>query len=196
MQVILASSSPRRRELLASAGVTFDVRVSPADEIHDPAMALEQLCEHNARLKAEAVAIELPEAIVIGADTLVWIDGTALGKPSSPEEARSMLRRLSGREHSVCTGVCLCLPGGGCEVFHSVTTVEFNELDEQAIEDYLSLVHTMDKAGGYAIQEHGERIVRGIRGSYSNVVGLPVDEVVERLLSLGETGCGIPGFQR
>ena len=196
MQVILASSSPRRRELLAAAGIAFEVKVSPAEEIHDPSMPLQQLCEHNARLKAEAVAAEHPDAVIIGADTLVWIDETALGKPTSPEEARAMLRRLSGRSHSVCTGVCLCLPGGGSEVFHSITLVEFRELDEAAIEDYLSLVHTLDKAGGYAIQEHGERIVVEIRGSYSNVVGLPVDEVVERLQQIGETGCGMPGIQR
>lgn len=196
VKVILASSSPRRRELLETAGVRFDVKVSPAEEIHDPAMPLDQLCEHNARLKAEAVAASAPDALVIGADTLVWIDGVALGKPTSPEEARTMLQRLSGRSHSVCTGVCLCFPGGGREVFHAITTVQFHQLDQPSIEEYLSLVNTMDKAGGYAIQEHGERIVSGIEGSYSNVVGLPVDEVVERLMQLGETGCGMPGFQR
>lgn len=196
MQVILASSSPRRKELLEAAGVRFDVKVSPAEEIHDPAMPLHQLCEHNARLKAEPVAATEPDAVVIGADTLVCIDGVALGKPSSPIEARTMLQRLSGRSHSVCTGVCLCLPGGGREVFHAITTVHFHPLDQPAIEEYLSLVNTMDKAGGYAIQEHGERIVSGIEGSYSNVVGLPVDEVVGRLMRLGETGCGTPVFQR
>ena len=196
VQVILASSSPRRRELLASAGVVFDVMVSPAEEIHDTAMPLAQLCEHNARLKAEVVASGCPDAIVIGADTLVWIDEIALGKPRTPDEAREMLRRLSGRSHSVCTGVCICHPGGGLEVFHQITEVEFRELDDQAIEEYLALVHTLDKAGGYAIQEHGERIVREIRGSFSNVVGLPVDEVVERLMRLGETGCGTGWIQR
>jgi len=196
VQVILASSSPRRRELLSSAGVVFDVMVSPAEEIHDTAMPLAQLCEYNARLKAEAVASGCPDAVVIGADTLVWIDDIALGKPRTPDEAREMLRRLSGRSHSVCTGVCICLPGGGLEVFHQITAVEFRELDEQAIEDYLALVHTLDKAGGYAIQEHGERIFSEIRGSFSNVVGLPVDEVVERLMRLGETGCGTGSIQR
>lgn len=170
--------------------------VSPAEEIHDASMPLALLCEHNARLKAEAVAFGHPDAVVIGADTLVWIDETALGKPTSPEEARAMLRRLSGRSHHVCTGVCLCLPGGNRELFHAITMVEFHVLDEQAIDEYLSLVHTLDKAGGYAIQEHGERIVREIRGSFSNVVGLPVDEVVERLIALGETGCGTPAIQR
>jgi septum formation protein len=196
VSVILASSSPRRRDLLAAAGVTFVVEVSPAEEIHDPSMPLAQLCEHNACLKARAVAVGHPQAVVIGADTLVWIDDTALGKPSSLEEARAMLARLSGRSHSVCTGVCLCLPDGGEEVFHAITVVTFHELDERAIEGYLSRVHTLDKAGGYAIQEHGERIVRGISGSYSNVVGLPVDEVVARLIRCGETGCGMPAIQR
>ena len=96
-----------------------------------------------------------------------------------------MLRRLSGRAHTVCTGVCLIRPGGFRETFHVLTDVQFRELDEEAIEAYLGLVHTLDKAGGYAIQEHGDRIVKEIRGSYSNVVGLPVDTVVERLLAEG-----------
>lgn len=194
--VILASASPRRRDLLAAAGVMFVVEVSPAEEIHDPSMPLAQLCEHNACLKARAVAAGHPDSVVIGADTLVWIDDIALGKPSSPMEARAMLARLSGRSHWVCTGVCLCLPDGGEEIFHEITTVTFLELDQSAIEDYLSRVDTLDKAGGYAIQEHGERIVREIIGSYSNVVGLPVDEVLERLIRHGESGCGMPVIQR
>ncbi|MFD0892089.1 septum formation protein Maf [Luteolibacter ambystomatis] len=182
MKLILASASPRRRELLAAAGLSFGVVASPAEEIHDPAMPLDQLCEENAALKAEAVAVDHPDATVIGADTLVYIDCEPMGKPRSPEEARAMLRKLSGRSHTVCTGVCIIRPGGVRETFHALTEVEFRELDDAAIEGYLALVHTLDKAGGYGIQEHGDRIVSGIRGSYSNVVGLPVDEVVERLL--------------
>lgn len=181
-RIILASASPRRRELLASAGLKFDVVTSPAEEIHDESMPLNVLCERNAELKAMAVAKEHPDAIVIGADTLVWIDGIPLGKPKSPDEARDMLRRLSGRANTVCTGVCLIRPDGSHENFHVLSEVEFRELDEAAIEHYLSLVDTMDKAGGYAIQEHGDLIIREIRGSYSNVVGLPVDEVMERIL--------------
>lgn len=183
MKIILASASPRRRELLAAAGIDFEVVVSPAEEIHDASIPLDRLCEENATLKAAAVAIHYPDAVVIGADTLVYIDGEPLGKPRSPEEARAMLRKLSGRAHTVCTGVCLIHPGGRHEPFHALTEVEFRELDEEAIEAYLALVDTSDKAGGYAIQEHGDRIVKEIRGSYSNVVGLPVDEVVERLLA-------------
>jgi len=183
VKLILASASPRRRELLAAAGLAFEVVTSPAEEIHDPAIPLDQLCEENAALKAAAVALDYPDATVIGADTLVYIDRAPLGKPRSPEEARAMLRKLSGRSHTVCTGVCIIRPGGVRETFHALTAVDFRELDEEAIEGYLALVHTLDKAGGYAIQEHGDRIVSGIRGSYSNVVGLPVDDVVERLLA-------------
>lgn len=180
-RIILASASPRRRELLAAAGLRFDVITSPAEEIHDASMPLNVLCERNAELKAEAVAVDHPGATIIGADTLVWIDGVPLGKPKSLEEARAMLRQLSGRANTVCTGVCLIHPDGTHENFHVLSEVEFRELDEAAIEHYLSLVDTMDKAGGYAIQEHGDLIIREIRGSYSNVVGLPVDEVVERI---------------
>ena len=190
MRLILASASPRRRELLAAAGLEFEVVVSPAEEIHDASIPLDRLCEENACLKAEAVARDHPDATVIGADTLVWIAGEPLGKPADMEEARALLRKLSGRSHTVCTGVCLVRPDGSTERFHVLTEVEFRELDDAAIEDYLALVHTLDKAGGYAIQEHGERVVVGIRGSYSNVVGLPVDEVVARLFPAGESGCG------
>jgi septum formation protein len=188
MKLILASTSPRRRELLAAAGLQFEVVASPAEEIHDAAIPLAQLCEENAALKAAAVAVDHPDAVVIGADTLVYLPGEPLGKPKSPEEARAMLRKLSGRTHTVCTGVCMIHPGGRREMFHGLTEVEFRQLDEATIELYLSRVHTLDKAGGYALQEHGDLIITGIRGSYSNVVGLPVEEVVERLLNQPEIG--------
>lgn len=181
MRLILASASPRRRELLGEAGFSFEVIVSPAEEIHDASIPLDRLCEMNAALKAEAVATANPGATVIGADTLVWIAGEPLGKPADPEEARAMLRKLSGRCHAVCTGVCLIGPDGAQERFHVLTEVVFRELDEAAIEEYLAKVHTLDKAGGYAIQEEGDRIVSEIRGSYSNVVGLPVEELARRL---------------
>ncbi|HEY8962347.1 MAG TPA: Maf family protein [Luteolibacter sp.] len=189
MRLILASASPRRRELLTAAGLEFEVVVSPVEEIHDASIPLDRLCEENACLKAAAVASGHPAATVIGADTLVWIAGEPLGKPSDAAEARALLRKLSGRAHTVCTGVCLVRPGGAMERFHVLTEVEFRELDDTAIEDYLTLVHTLDKAGGYAIQEHGERVVAGIRGSYSNVVGLPIDEVIARLFPAGESDC-------
>ena len=181
MPIVLASSSPRRRELLAAAGVVFEVMHSPAEEIHDAAMAPDVLCELNACLKAEAVAQIRPDATVIGSDTLVFIDGMPLGKPRDLEEARQMLRRLSGRTHQVCTGVCVIYPGGPKKVFHDITEVTFLLLDEAAIDSYFSQVNPLDKAGAYGIQEFGELIVAGISGSYDTVMGLPVDKVIAAL---------------
>jgi septum formation protein len=181
MPLVLASSSPRRRELLERAGLVFKVVASPAEEIHDALMKPELLCEHNAELKAAAVATSLPDATVIGSDTLVFIDGIPLGKPVDLNEARDMLRRLSGRTHHVCTGVCVIFPGGGKSVFHETTEVTFRDLDDAAIHEYLSLVDPLDKAGAYGIQEHGNLIVSEIRGSFENVMGLPVEKVLAAL---------------
>jgi septum formation protein len=181
MPVVLASSSPRRRELLEQAGVSFEVVASPAEEIHDAAMKPDLLCELNATLKAAAVAVMRPDATVIGSDTLVFIDDLPLGKPADLEEARGMLRRLSGRTHRVCTGVCVIYPGGGKNVFHDTTEVTFLKLDDAAIEEYFALVNPLDKAGAYGIQESGERIIAGIRGNFDNVMGLPVGKVIAAL---------------
>ncbi|MEO8617453.1 MAG: Maf family protein [Luteolibacter sp.] len=181
MPIVLASSSPRRSELLARAGVVFEIVVSPAEEIHDTSLKPDVLCELNAGLKAEAVALVRPDATVIGADTLVFIDDLPLGKPLDLAEARGMLRRLSGRTHQVCTGVCVIHPGGGRNSFHDLTEVLFRELDELAIDEYFARVNPLDKAGAYGIQEHGERIISEIRGSFENVMGLPVDMLIEVL---------------
>jgi septum formation protein len=181
MPIVLASSSPRRRELLEQAGVVFEVVVSPAEEIHDPAVRPDLLCELNATLKADAVASMRPEATVIGSDTLVFIDDLPLGKPLDLDEARAMLRRLSGRVHRVCTGVCVIYPGGRKNVFHDTTEVTFLPLDDAAIDAYFSLVNPLDKAGAYGIQESGDLIISGISGSFDNVMGLPVAKVIEAL---------------
>jgi septum formation protein len=181
MPIVLASTSPRRRDLLERAGVVFEVIASPAEEIHDAGMKPERLCEHNAELKAAAVVAFRPDATVIGSDTLVFIDGMPLGKPVDLQEARAMLRRLSGRTHRVCTGVCIIFPGGERNVFHETTEVTFLALDDAAIDGYFALVNPLDKAGAYGIQEFGERIVSEIRGSFDNVMGLPVDRVVAEL---------------
>lgn len=173
--VILASASPRRYELLARAGLRFAVVPSPAEEIHDSTLDPAHLCEENARLKAAAVARQRPDAVIIGADTLVFIDGHALGKPADLAEARAMLRRLSGRAHHVCTGVCVIPPGEPARVSHAHTAVRFRALDEAAISAYFARVNPLDKAGAYGIQEHGEMIIEGIDGPFDNVVGLPVD---------------------
>jgi septum formation protein len=181
MPIVLASASPRRRELLERAGIAFEVVVSPVEEIHDALMKPDVLCELNAALKAEAVAALRPDAIVIGADTLVFIDDEPLGKPSDLEEARGMLRRLAGRTHQVCTGVCVIFPGGETKVFHGTTEVDFLPLDDAEIDAYFELVNPFDKAGAYGIQEQGGRIIARIRGSFENVMGLPVDLVVAAL---------------
>ena len=181
MPILLASASPRRRELLEQAGVEFEVVVSPAEELHDATMKPDVLCELNAALKAEAVAQLRPDAVVIGADTLVFIDDEPFGKPCDLEEARGMLRRLAGRTHMVCTGVCIIFPGGRTRSFHGTTEVDFLPLTDVEIDAYFDLVNPFDKAGAYGIQEHGELIVSSIRGSYENVMGLPVDLVVAEL---------------
>lgn len=181
MPVVLASSSPRRRELLEQAGVVFEVVASPAEEIHDPAMRPDLLCELNARLKAAAVAEIRREAVVIGSDTLVFIDDIPLGKPVDMEEAHAMLQRLSGRTHRVCTGVCVIHPGGGETLFHDITEVTFRTLDDATISRYFSQVNPLDKAGAYGIQECGDLIISEIRGSYENVMGLPVKKLLDVL---------------
>ena len=176
--IILASGSPRRRELLENAGLTIEVIPSPAEEIHDATMDPGTLCETNARLKATAVATEHPGSWVIGADTLVFLDGTALGKPVDRAAAAAMLAVLAGRTHDVRTGVCVVDPAGRVRTFHETTRVTFRPLDAAAIQAYHARVNPLDKAGAYGIQEHGERIIEKIDGPYDNVMGLPVAAVV------------------
>lgn len=181
MTIVLASGSPRRRELLLQAGLEFEVVASPAEEIHDASLDPEALCEENARLKAQAVADQRPEAVVIGSDTLVFIDGEALGKPVDLEQATAMLRKLSGRTHRVCTAVCVMHPGGRMDLFHENTKVRFRELSADDIATYFSRVNPLDKAGAYGIQEHGHLIVEEIEGAFDNVMGLPVARVLQAL---------------
>ncbi len=176
--LILASQSPRRRELLARAGLDFRIVVRDTEELCDPDLPPEELCARNAAAKAEAVAAEFPQDTVIGADTLVFIDNCPLGKPVDEQEAAAMLARLQGREHFVCTAVALILPGGERRDFVERTAVRFRSLDAAAIRRYLDAVHVLDKAGAYAIQEHGEMIVECISGDLDNVIGLPVTRLL------------------
>lgn len=182
--VILASRSPRRRELLAQAGVPFSMVVRDTEELKDAAMLPQDLCLHNAAAKAEAVFRECPGSTVIGADTLVFLDGRPLGKPGDEKEARAMLRMLSGRTHHVCTAVAIRSPLGMKDLA-VLTEVTFRELAEEDIRRYMQLVDVMDKAGSYAFQEHGEMIVSSVRGDTDNVIGLPVREVLECLRGWG-----------
>ena len=179
--IILASQSPRRRELLAREGVAFRVEVRDTDEVHDASLAPETLCAINAAAKALAVAQEFPDEVVIGADTLVFIDGTPLGKPADEAAAVQMLLQLQGCTHSVCTAVAVIMPGGERRDFAEISYVTFRPLDEAAIRHYMSLVHVYDKAGAYAIQEHGELIIEKFEGDLDNVIGLPVRRLLQVL---------------
>ena len=181
MPIVLASASPRRKELLDRAALDFEVIPSPAEEVHDASMSPAALCELNATLKAEAVAVVRPYATVIGSDTLVFIDNEPLGKPADHAAAHAMLTRLAGRTHQVRTGVCMIFPGGTRKVFHETTDVTFLALDADAIDAYLSKVNPLDKAGAYGIQEHGELIIERIDGSFENVMGLPIEQVLAAL---------------
>lgn len=179
-KLILASSSPRRMELLAEVETEFSQVSSDVEELHDESMALRDLCEHNAFLKADDIAKQNKDCIVLGADTLVYVDETPLGKPKSIEEARRNLRLLSGRSHFVCTGICLVYNGQFVR-FSEVTEVHFLDLSDEMIQHYLSIVNVMDKAGGYAIQDHGELLIDCIKGDLSNVIGLPQEKVKREL---------------
>ena len=181
--LVLASRSPRRRELLVAAGAK-DVKIAASDveESADASQGLAALVLSNARAKATDIAAQFPKSIVLGADTLVWLDGTALGKPSGPGEARQMLARLSGRVHEVCTGVHLVRIEPHLQIeFHETTRVRFRPLDAAAINAYLDKVDVLDKAGAYALQEHGDLIIESVEGSRSNVVGLPVERTLAAL---------------
>ncbi|EIQ01254.1 MAF protein [Opitutaceae bacterium TAV1] len=181
--LILASASPRRRELLATLGIPFEVIVANVTEHEDPTLDPREMVTRNSALKADHVAQQHPDRWVLGADTTVFIDGHALNKPADAAEARAMLRRLSGRTHTVFTGLALRHRTRGVSEDDGETTeVTFRPLDDSTIETYLARVHTFDKAGGYAIQEHGNLLVDSRRGSLSNVIGFPLD-TVEKLLA-------------
>ncbi len=186
-RLILASASPRRRELLAELGVEFDVVTAQVTEHEDPTTDPRTMVAHNAALKADWVAARHPEAFVLGADTTVFIDGHALNKPRDGAEARAMLRRLSGRTHTVFTGIALRRVADGVRIDEGVASeVTFKPIDDATIDAYLAKVHTLDKAGGYAIQEQPELIIASRTGSLTNIVGLPV-ETVKQIL----TRCGL-----
>lgn len=184
MKLILGSSSPRRRQLLEQAGVKFDIVTAEAEESFIVRTTPESLCEENAFSKANAVSLLCPQSWVIGADTLVFLDNLPLGKPADEEEARETLRKLSGRTHFVCTGVAL-VSRDRKEIFSVKTEVRFKKLSDQVISSYMSQVNVFDKAGSYACQEHGDMIIDDIQGDTDNVIGLPVNAVLERLRLLG-----------
>lgn len=170
--VILASASPRRRDILTLLGIPFEAL--PAGEEPPPAPGLppEEAALSLARGKAEAVAALRPDRLVIGADTLVWMDGAVLGKPRDEADAAAMLARLQGRRHRVTTGVFVCSPRGR-DGFFETAAVEFYPMDAAEIAAYIRTGEPMDKAGAYGIQGAGMRYVKGIEGDFYTVMGLP-----------------------
>lgn len=198
MRILLASASPRRRELLEQIGLSFEVVVSHVEEViteTEPGKVVEQLSAQ----KAEAVAGSLgepEETLVIGADTVVAAENTILGKPADAAKAAEMLRLLAGRTHAVYTGVTLILRGASGEAerktFHERTDVSFYPMEEAEIRQYVATGDCMDKAGAYGIQGFCARYISGINGDYNNVVGLPVGRLyqeVKEWLDAREVSC-------
>jgi septum formation protein len=184
--LILASASPRRSELLGQLKVEFRVLPGSVPEAAHEHLSPQEICQLNAHRKARVVAKRIPDALVLGADTLVFLDTLILGKPADLAEARAMLARLQGRTHQVVTGVCLIhLREHRERIFAVCTDVTFLPLNQAQIDDYLARINPLDKAGGYAVQDHGELIISEISGSYSNVVGLPLERLTAELAEWG-----------
>jgi septum formation protein len=187
MKLILASASPRRAEILRSAGMQFSVLSSAVDETPMPGEAPQELVRRVALAKGELVAARaIGPAVVIAADTIVALDGAILGKPRTSDDARQMLEKLSGRTHSVITGVALIrLPDVERREFVEATQVHFASISKDEIVKYLSSGEPFDKAGAYAIQGLGGRFIPRIDGCYFNVVGLPLSRLCKELAELG-----------
>ncbi|HVP30541.1 MAG TPA: Maf family protein [Myxococcota bacterium] len=187
--LVLASASPRRRELLERAGVRFRARAADVDESPRPGERPTDLVARLAREKALAVALALPASprrVVLGADTIVVVEGEVVGKPVDPEHAVKLLRRLVGRLHEVWTGVAIVESGGGFLGEHRVSSrVAMRDATEPEIRRYVATGEPLDKAGAYAAQGEGRRFILRIEGSETNVIGLPMDETLALLAEAG-----------
>jgi septum formation protein len=184
--LLLASNSPRRRDLLAEAGFEFETWSPDVAERFDPDLTLRELTAFNAVRKALAAARTHPKRIVLAADTLVAIDGRVLGKPADMSEAIEMVQRLSGQTHEVCTSVSIChLLSGRWIGFSEISRVCFRQLTRSEIEHYLARINPLDKAGAYAAQGFGAEIIEEIDGSFTNVVGLPMEKTTAALAEFG-----------
>ena len=186
-KIVLASSSPRRRELLEKADVKFSLCIKNIDETIPEGYTPEQAVEYLAKEKAQAVSQINEDAIIIGADTIVVLDDEILGKPKNEEDALRMLLALSDREHEVITGVSL-VKGKKCKTFHVATKVKFYEITYSEALRYIKTGEPMDKAGAYGIQGKGCVFVESINGDFYNVVGLPIAKVVKELKRFQEEG--------
>jgi septum formation protein len=185
--IILASGSPRRRQLLEQAGFTFTVMAADVDETNPVGMPAVDVPACLAQKKAGLIAAQHPESIIIAADTIVVLGNDILGKPVDSDDALQMLRRIAGKKHEVVTGVCI-QQGGRTNVFSSVTEVYFRPLTDEQILHYVNEYRPMDKAGSYAIQEWIGLIgIEKINGDYYNVMGLPVHEVYARIQPFQES---------
>jgi septum formation protein len=183
---LLASNSPRRGELLARAGIVFAVVPPEVVERADPHLTLGELTAWNALRKGLAVARSYPNAVVLAGDTLVALDHEVIGKPRDLAEAERILRKLSGQVHQVCSSVFLVhLARDRSTLLREVTHVRFRQLNRAAIRDYLARIDPLDKAGAYAAQGEGGLIIQSIEGSYTNVVGLPMEQTMPALARFG-----------
>lgn len=181
MAFILASSSPRRAALLRREGYEFRIVTTEVEEDAPASLGRRAMCEANARIKTEAVRDLVEQSdVIVGADTLVFLGDEPLGKPHTEEKAWAMLRRLSGRLNTVCTGVSVQC-GDIVETFSVESAVQFRELNEAQISDYMEKVDVLDKAGAYAIQSHPELIIERVEGDIDSVVGLPVQLLAQVL---------------
>jgi septum formation protein len=189
MKLILASASPRRAEILAAAGIPFEIRASKVDESRLPGESQEKMVERLARAKAETVARENRSSgphIILGADTVVGVGEEILGKPVNTANAREMLMKLRGREHRVITGFALLrVPGGEIRSGHESTRVWFSEMTDAEVDAYVATNEPLDKAGAYAIQGIAGKYIPRIEGCYFNVVGLPLAGVWQALKDIG-----------
>ena len=184
MPIVLASGSPRRRELLALITEDFTVCPVDADETLRPGAPLDEEVVRLSCLKAAAAQKLHPDAVCIGSDTMVTIDGLPLGKPKDEKQAADMLRRLRGRTHEVLTGLAVLPPGGEARMLCTRTRVTFRDFAEDELAAYLATGEPLDEAGAYGIQGHGALLIRGIEGDYYSVMGLPVAPLYETLRGL------------
>ena len=182
--LILASSSPRRKELLENLRLTFEISSSDADESFSEDMSPAEVVMELASRKSGAISAKFPDSFIIGSDTVVVHDGTILGKPASGQEAFEILRKLSGNTHSVYTGVSIISPEKEA-IFYEKTDVTFWELSDEDIDTYIKSGEPFDKAGGYGIQGFGSMLVKQINGDYYTVVGLPVSRLIRELREIG-----------
>lgn len=185
--IILASNSPRRKDILTDLSIPFQVIPSEEEELSADLCYFEHLPTINAKLKSESVAKKFQDQLVLGADTVVELDGKIIEKPKNEQDALNMLMSLSGRSHQVVTAVCLTRISDFTSInFTEKSIVEFNDFSAIVAKDYMNKVHVLDKAGAYAVQEYGEVIIKKITGSVSNVIGLPTEKLLEALNNLSE----------